>query len=783
MRVQAFQDAQKWEVAVQEVERGLREAVDEAEEAALERRLPAAAVEQSRMHAAKPWERKLEQLKQQSASQKSKWSQAKEIARHAQIIALRRQQRQIVQSILSGVDVHDLFPEGELQQLNWTTSKRQRNEALQVVVDATADAATYIFERGFKSAQHCGDILAQMKKKAQLVACQQAAVVGMTSTFAALNRDLLERMGPRVVLVEEAGELLEAQLMAVLSSPKLEQVVLIGDHQQLRPKLKMHELCKHYHFDISLFERLMVQGCQRASLTTQLRMQPDISDLVRPFYDRIDDHDRVTRYPPVPGVAEKLFWSDHDQNEDNLNKAVNLSKYNSHEAKFACRLAQHLVLNGVDKGRITLLTPYLGQKGELKQLLPVDLQNSWVLQMSGEVVVDDLIPAGGKGKAKGQGKCKGKGKGSGQGQGKGEGKGKGKGKGDPNRRLVPGVRVVTIDDYQGEENDVVILSLVRCNPQRKLGFCAIENRIIVALSRARHGMYIVGSADQFKDDDRWFRVLSKFQVQDRVGRALNLRCKKHPSDDAMVSCVADFERVARRGGCQRKCDSMLPRCGHHCPLCCHPFDPEHLEVKCTQPCTRPRPEGCTHECHRLCRDCPGLAPEDVCPSPCRKVVVVSLPCGHSQSEPCHKVQRPEWLVDIPCGTAVNVRLPCGHVCGTTCWAASTEAARTRSHVISRIRSRLLVGTWCGSIATLSTFAMRCARRRSTVAAILVAASAPKCTTTRGAPSLVTSCCIADTSARTFAWRHTPNFASPVVHELARTAGAAPRSASSLVWVA
>ena len=39
--------------------------------------------------------------------------------------------------------------------------------------------------------------------------------------------------------------------------------------------------------------------------------------------------------------------------------------------------------------------------------------------------------------------------------------GKGKGEDAANVRVIPGVRVVTVDDYQGEENDVVILSLVR----------------------------------------------------------------------------------------------------------------------------------------------------------------------------------------------------------------------------------------------------------------------------------------------------------------------------------
>ena len=55
--------------------------------------------------------------------------------------------------------------------------------------------------------------------------------------------------------------------------------------------------------------------------------------------------------------------------------------------------------------------------------------------------------------------------------------------------------VLEPDFPEGEENDVIIVSLVRSNPQRKLGFCAIENRIIVGLSRARPGMIIVGNSD------------------------------------------------------------------------------------------------------------------------------------------------------------------------------------------------------------------------------------------------------------------------------------------------
>ena len=54
--------------------------------------------------------------------------------------------------------------------------------------------------------------------------------------------------------------------------------------------------------------------------------------------------------------------------------------------------------------------------------------------------------------------------------------------------------VTTVDNYQGEENDIVILSLVRSNHHDNIGFLKASNRVCVALSRARHGMFIFGNA-------------------------------------------------------------------------------------------------------------------------------------------------------------------------------------------------------------------------------------------------------------------------------------------------
>jgi len=50
------------------------------------------------------------------------------------------------------------------------------------------------------------------------------------------------------------------------------------------------------------------------------------------------------------------------------------------------------------------------------------------------------------------------------------------------------VSVSTVDRYQGDENDVVILSLVRCSPGNR--FVGLHNRFVVGVSRARLGFFI-----------------------------------------------------------------------------------------------------------------------------------------------------------------------------------------------------------------------------------------------------------------------------------------------------
>jgi hypothetical protein len=70
----------------------------------------------------------------------------------------------------------------------------------------------------------------------------------------------------------------------------------------------------------------------------------------------------------------------------------------------------------------------------------------------------------------------------------------------------PNFRIVTVDAAQGSEADFVVISCVRCNPHRDIGFVSDPNRACVALSRAKECLLIVGSADTMSGDRRWKRV-------------------------------------------------------------------------------------------------------------------------------------------------------------------------------------------------------------------------------------------------------------------------------------
>ena len=88
-----------------------------------------------------------------------------------------------------------------------------------------------------------------------------------------MHADLLASISPGVVLLEEAGELLEAHIISG-THKDVKHLIMIGDHKQLRPKIENHELSvvsgNGHDLNRSLFERMVLGGCDNKSLMVSL---------------------------------------------------------------------------------------------------------------------------------------------------------------------------------------------------------------------------------------------------------------------------------------------------------------------------------------------------------------------------------------------------------------------------------------------------------------------------------------------------------------------------------
>ena len=112
-----------------------------------------------------------------------------------------------------------------------------------------------------------------------------------------------------------------------------------------------------------------------------------------------------------------------------------------------------------------------------------------------------------------------------------------------------GVRITLVDNFQGEENQIILLSLVRSNEEGKIGFLSTENRVNVALSRAKHGLFIVGNMDSLcARSTLWQKIKERLEERGCFGTSLPLKCQVHPDQVRNVFGATDFPA---EGGCSQ----------------------------------------------------------------------------------------------------------------------------------------------------------------------------------------------------------------------------------------
>lgn len=239
--------------------------------------------------------------------------------------------------------------------------------------------------------------LTSLFNKADAQVFDQVDIVGITTTGLANNADLLRNLDAKVLICEEAGEVLESHVLTTFL-PTIQHAILIGDHLQLRPKISTKRLSAEYdsdgskyNLDESLFERLAnfslpnhhmstgededADGPIRfpvAQLDNQRRMHPSIASLVRgTLYPDLCDHPRTHSYDEVSGFKRRLFWLDHRNTEDPDDPEDPMrSKTNKWEAEMVISMVKHLCKQEQYKpGEIAILTPYIGQLRQLRDQL------------------------------------------------------------------------------------------------------------------------------------------------------------------------------------------------------------------------------------------------------------------------------------------------------------------------------------------------------------------------------------------------------------------------------
>ena len=107
-----------------------------------------------------------------------------------------------------------------------------------------------------------------LKEEIDSYVARGSDIIAMTTTGAAKHHHILKNMHPKIVVIEEAAEVFESHIVTCLS-PSVQQLVLIGDHKQLRPKPTHYELEKRYNLGMSMFERLVTNDIPYVNLTVQ----------------------------------------------------------------------------------------------------------------------------------------------------------------------------------------------------------------------------------------------------------------------------------------------------------------------------------------------------------------------------------------------------------------------------------------------------------------------------------------------------------------------------------
>jgi tRNA A-37 threonylcarbamoyl transferase component Bud32 len=301
-----------------------------------------------------------------------------------------------------------------------------------------------------------------------------------------------------LVIIDEAARCTASELSVPMQAGRW--IVLVGDHAQLEPQHDA-EIIEQVAADVGIaeqevvrsdFERLFANGygaAAGAALTIQYRMLPAIGEVVSTaFYDGRLDHGRTD--PEVPsdclpkGLERPLTWITTDglgENGEERLEDTGTSRVNPAEADVIVAILKQWAKN----------PPFVAWVADQKkhaQVIGVICMYAAQRELVRKKVQAANFP----------------------------------------EAFRKAIKIDTVDSYQGKENPIVIVSLVRNNAEGpaigglatiKPGFLKKKNRINVATSRAMDRLVIVGAKGRWRPDSPMHRLAEAVEAEFGKGLA------------------------------------------------------------------------------------------------------------------------------------------------------------------------------------------------------------------------------------------------------------------------
>ncbi|KAL1224979.1 putative helicase MAGATAMA 3 [Cardamine amara subsp. amara] len=318
---------------------------------------------------------------------------------------------------------------------------------------------------------------------------QNAHIIFCTASGAAdMNA---ERTGNvELLVVDEAAQLKECESVAALQLPGLRHAILIGDELQL-PAMVHNEICERAKFGRSLFERLVLLGHNKHLLDVQYRMHPSISRFPnREFYDgRITDATIVQE-----SIYQKRFL------QGNMFGSFSFINVGRGKEEFG---DGHSPKNMIEVAVISeIISKLFKVSSERRMKMSVGVVSPYKGQVR---AIKDRI-------------------------------------GDqysslPSQLFTLNVR--SVDGFQGGEEDVIIISTVRSNGNGKVGFLNNRQRANVALTRARHCLWVIGNETTLAlSGSIWAKLISDSKTRGCFYEALDDMNLRDAMNEALLEDVS-----------------------------------------------------------------------------------------------------------------------------------------------------------------------------------------------------------------------------------------------------